>query len=77
MFFDKVWDEPDQKRIPVVLRVLNMMKQTVFTRTSFMDPEPDFPNPDFFPVRTQEKKSDPDPDKRTRIRNTGGDTRTS
>ena len=38
-----------------MLRVLNMIKQTVFTRTSFMDPEPDFPNPDFFPVRTQEK----------------------
>ena len=44
-----------------------------------MYPDPDFPNPDFpnpiqifLPnlIRTREKKSDLDPDKKTRIRNT-------
>ena len=40
-----------------------------------MDPEPDFLDPDldFLPIRirTWVKKSDPDPDKRNRIRDTG------
>ena len=45
---------------------------TVFERFFFTDPDFSGSDSDFWPIRfrTQEKKSDPDPDKRTRIRNT-------
>ena len=42
-----------------------------FLEVFFMDPDFSGSDPDFWPIRTREKKSDPDPDKRARIRNTG------
>ena len=65
----------------IVLRVIKQIFLLVLLTFGgfFMYPDPDFPNPDFpnpiqifLPnlIRTREKKSDLDPDKKTRIRNT-------
>ena len=57
MFFDSILEDPDQKRI--MFRVFQIF----------------FRDPDFFadPDPGSGKKSYPDPDKRTRIQNTGFD----
>ena len=79
MLFDEILEDPNQKKI--VLRVIKQIFLLVLLAFGgfFMYPDPDFPNPDFpnpiqifLPnrIRTREKKSDLDPDKRTRIRNT-------
>ena len=74
MLFDEILEDPNQKKI--VLRVIKQIFLLVLLAFGgfFMYPDPDFLNPIqiFLPnrIRTREKKSDLDPDKRTRIRNT-------
>ena len=74
MLFDEILEDPNQKKI--VLRVIKQIFLLVLLAFGgfFMYPDPDFPNPIqiFLPnrIRTREKKSDLDPDIRTRIRKT-------
>ena len=55
--------------------ILNIFTCSNIFGLLFMDPYPDFSgsNPNVWPIRirTEGKKSDLDPDRRTRIRNTG------
>ena len=69
MVFDQVLEELDQKG-SVEIAKYDIFKK--FLVVFFMDPDFYRLDPDFWPIRirTQEKKSVPDPDKRTRIRNT-------
>ena len=59
-------DMPRKSRCP------SMLVPDITVCATCMDPDPDFLDPDFLPIRirTKENKYDPDPDKRTGIRNT-------
>ena len=59
-------DSVDSAKYDITLFYLYLKFLGVF----FMRPEPNFLDPDFLPIRTREKKADPDPIKRTRTRNT-------
>ena len=66
MFFDTVFEEPDQSWACWI-----NCKKNVRPLFFYLDPNFSRPDPDLVLIRAWEENSYPDPEKRARIRNTG------